>query len=264
MTAMPVLPLQSFDDARLAPYRELKDRTLAARHGLFVAEGEHLVRRLLASDFQTASVLLADRRAEEISPLVPSNVNVFVLPQDELNGVVGYKFHSGVIAMGIRKPSPSLSDVIKASGPVKLVLCPDTTNGENLGSLIRLSAGFGADAMLVGPRSIDPFMRQVVRVSMGTIFQLPIVQSADFSADLRQLKQQGVRLIASMLDPGASPLPSAERYDRSALLFGNEAQGLDADTVSLCDDRVTIPMHRGTDSLNVAVAAGIFLYHYWG
>jgi len=260
---MPVLQLNSFDDSRLAPYRELKDRTLAARHGLFVAEGEHLVRRLLASDFETASVLLADRRTEEIAPLVPGSVNVFVLPQNELNRVVGYKFHSGVIAMGVRKPSPTLSDVVKPTGPVKLVICPDTTNGENLGSLIRLSAGFGADAMLVGPRSIDLFMRQVVRVSMGTIFQLPVVQSTDLSADLQQLKQQGVRLIASVLDPSAAPLASAARRDRSAILFGNEAQGLDSGTLSLCDERITIPMHRGTDSLNVAVAAGIFLYHYW-
>ena len=116
---MPLHTLHSLDDHRLAPYRELKDRTLAARHGLFVAEGEHLVHRLLASDFRTASILLADRRAPEIGPLVPAEIDVYTLPQEQLNQIVGFKFHSGVVAMGVRKPLPSLVDVLKPDGPVR-------------------------------------------------------------------------------------------------------------------------------------------------
>jgi len=262
---MPVLQLSTSDDSRLAPYRELKDRTLAARHGLFVAEGEHLLTRLLASDFRVASVLMADRRADELVPLVPADVDVFVLPQEQLNAIVGFRFHSGVVAMGVRKPPAVLEDVLRGdAATIKLVVCPDLISAENLGSMIRLSAGFGADAMIVGPRSIDPFVRQAVRVSMGTIFKLPIVQSPDLAKDLSLLKTQwGVHRIATVLSDQATPLPASPRHDRVALMFGNEAQGLDAEALSLCDESVTIPMRLGTDSLNVAIAAGIFMYHYW-
>jgi len=263
---MPLHTIAQLDDPRLAPYRELKDRTLAARHGLFVAEGEHLLYRLLASDFRVASVLIADRRAAEIAPLVPAAIDVFSLPQEWMNQIVGFRFHSGVVAMGVRKPLPTLVEVLATSpAAMRLVVCPDVTNAENFGSLIRLSAGFGADAMIVGPRSIDPFIRQSVRVSMGTIFRLPIVESKDLVADLAMLRSQwGVHRVASVLSDQATPLVNAKLHDRLALMFGNEAQGLDAEAVAISDERVTIPMRLGTDSLNVAVAAGIFMYHYWG
>ena len=107
--------IASLDDPSLAPYRELRDRELAARHGLFVAEGEHLVRRLLASEFQTTSILLADRRAAEFAAVVPASVEAYVLSQEAMNRVVGFKFHSGVLAMGVRKPSPTLADVLRGS-----------------------------------------------------------------------------------------------------------------------------------------------------
>ncbi len=263
---MPIQPLTSLDDPRLAPYRELKDRTLAARHGLFVAEGEHLLRRLLESDFRVASVLMADRRTAELAPIVPADVDVFVLPQDKLNDVVGFRFHAGVLAMGVRKPALTIDDVLRDdAAAIRLVVCPDLISAENLGSMIRLSAGFGADAMIVGPRSIDPFVRQSVRVSMGTICRLPIVQSADLVRDLSLLHRQwGVQRVATVLHSTALPLTQAPKHARLALMFGNEAQGLDAEVVALSDQRVTMPMHLGTDSLNVAVAAGIFMYHYWG
>jgi tRNA G18 (ribose-2'-O)-methylase SpoU len=133
----------------------------------------------------------------------------------------------------------------------------------NLGGLVRLSAGFGADAMILGERSHDPFWRQSVRVSMGTIFTLPIVQSENLLGDLLRLKSEwGIELIATVLDANAQPLAASRRKKRTALLFGGEAQGLDAEVVRACDRRVTIPMHHGTDSLNVAVAAGICLYHF--
>jgi tRNA G18 (ribose-2'-O)-methylase SpoU len=142
------------------------------------------------------------------------------------------------------------------------VVCPDIHNVDNIGSLIRISAGFGVDAMILGERCHDPFFRQSVRVSMGAVFKLPIVQSIDIHADLQTLKSAGIQLVATVLDEDAEPLVSATRADRVAILFGNEAQGIERSLIDLCDRRVTIPMKLGTDSLNVSVAAGIFLYHF--
>jgi tRNA G18 (ribose-2'-O)-methylase SpoU len=260
---MPPVLIPSLDDPRVAPYRAMKDRELARAGDLFIAEGESVVRRLLRSDFPVHSVFLSDRRAEEFAPYVPAGVDVYVAPHALLQEILGFKFHNGVIACGRRKPERHLDDVVTPAGPLLLVICPEVANTENLGSLIRIAAAFGADAMLLGERCCDPFFRQSIRVSMGTAFSLPIVRSTDLLADLRQLRGRwGVQLAATVLDEGAEALGGARRPERFGLLFGNEAQGLDAAHVAACDRRVTIPMQLGTDSLNVAVSAAVFLYHF--
>jgi tRNA G18 (ribose-2'-O)-methylase SpoU len=167
------------------------------------------------------------------------------------------------MAVGVRPPSPTIDDLLAGNEQATLVVCPEVEKTDNLGSLIRIAAAFGVDAMILGERSCDPFFRQSVRVSMGTVFHLPIVRSEDLKRDLRRLRDEfNVELIATVLDEDAEPLERAGRAATTALLLGNEAQGLPADVVALCDRRVTIPMKLGTDSLNVAVAAGVFLYHF--
>jgi tRNA G18 (ribose-2'-O)-methylase SpoU len=263
---MPLLPVPSLDDPRLAPYRNLKDRELAREGDRFIAEGEHVVRRLLESDFPVESLLLARRRAEEVAPLAPPGVPVYVADDPLVHQIVGFKFHSGVMAVGRRKPRVSLdSFVVTASDRARLtlVVLPDIANTENLGSLVRISAAFGADAVVLGPHCCDPFWRQSVRVSMGAVFSLPLLRCDDLPRDLRALREKlGLELVAAVTDDDAQPLAASPRPGRLALLFGNEAQGLSRDVVAQCDRRVTIPMKLGTDSLNVAVAAGIFLYHF--
>ena len=261
---MSVTRIDSLADPRVAHYRNLKDHELDRQGKLFIAEGEHLLRRLLDSDFEIESVLLADRRAEEMTPLVGDRAPVYVVSHDVMNGILGMKFHSGVMACGRRKARQTLDEVIpKHRSPLTLVICPEIANVENIGSLIRLSAGFGVDMMILGERCHDPFWRQSIRVSMGTVFKLPIVQTDDLARDLKRLQREwAVELIATVLDADAEPLKSARRSPKTALLFGNEAQGLDRHWIDPCDRKVTIPMHHGTDSLNVAVAAGIFLYHF--
>jgi tRNA G18 (ribose-2'-O)-methylase SpoU len=259
-----LIPIHSIDDDRVAIFRELKERELAARSGLFIAEGEHVVRRLLGSRFEVHSVLLAQRRVAEIAPLVPDHVPAYAVPNELVHQIVGFKFHSGILAAGKRPPRASIDDVVPRDRErLTLVICPEIATTDNLGSLIRLSAGFGVEAMIIGERSCDPFFRQSVRVSMGTIFRLPIVQSEDIARDLRRLRDEWrVDLAAAVLDDDAEPLSRASRAPRLGLLFGNEAQGLHREHVDLCQRRVTIPMKLGTDSLNVAVACGIFLYHF--
>jgi tRNA G18 (ribose-2'-O)-methylase SpoU len=262
---MPVIPVQSLDDPRLAPYRNLKERDLSREGDRFIAEGEQLVKRLLASRLRTESVLLADRRADELVPQIPAEVAVYVAPAAVVNGVLGYKFHSGVMAVGVRGPSPTIDEVIAAAGDgaVTLVICPEIEKTDNLGALIRIAAAFGATAMVLGERSCDPFFRQSVRVSMGTAFFLPIVRSHDLARDLGRLRAEfGVQVIATVLDERAESLDAVARPRRLGLMLGNEAQGLGPEWLALADRQVTIPMKLGTDSLNVAVAAGIFLYHF--
>lgn len=259
-----VEPIESLDDPRVWHYRDLKDRALDRSGRWFIAEGEHVVRRLLASDFPVESVFLSERHVPDVAPAVPAGVPVYAAPQALMEQVLGFKFHSGVVACGRRKPPRTIDEVIpKDRERLTLVACPDLSNVENVGSLIRLCAGFGVDALILGERSHDPFWRQSVRVSMGTVFSLPIVHTDDLLRDLRRLREEWcVELAATVLDAAAEPLSRAGRAPRFGLLFGNEAQGLDDAHVALCQRRVTIPMKLGTDSLNVAVAAGIFLYQF--
>jgi tRNA G18 (ribose-2'-O)-methylase SpoU len=262
---MPVIPVQSDDDPRLADYRALKERELAEEGGKFIAEGEQLVRRLIGSTFEVDSLLLSQRRVAEIAPLAKADTPVFVLSDEAITGLVGFKFHSGVMAVGRRGAERRLEEVL---GPqddqAKLLLVlPDVNNAENLGALIRTAAGFGCDAVLLGEQCTDPFMRRTLRVSMGAVLAIPIIRAANLVNDLRRLRDQwGFTLVASVVDAAAMPLDRALRPKRMALLVGGEAQGLDAQSIALCQQRVTIPMGWKTDSLNVAIATAVLLYHF--
>lgn len=267
---MPVQNIDNLADERIAAYRDLKDRQLEARGGLFIAEGGHAVQRMLAAGIEVHSMLLTKRRVEEFAALAPDDVPIYILPNELIHHVVGFKFHSGVIACG-RRPANKTLDYVLADDtqkhcPDTLVVCPQVINHENVGAMLRVAAAFGAKAMVVGPESCDPYWRRAIRVSMGAVFTLPIVSSDDLQRDLKRLKdQRNYQLAAAVTDPDAEPLAHAGRPsnpDRLALLFGSESHGLDDQWVQMCDRRITIPMQLGTDSLNIAVAAAVFLYHF--
>lgn len=263
--AAPLISIDNLSDPRIDVYTRLKDREVAAMDGRFIAEGELVVRRLLASSYQTESVLLANRRVEEIAPLVPECVTIYSAPADLVNQIVGFKFHSGVMACGRRGRTMSLDDLamLRSERELNLVILPEIAATDNLGSLIRISSAFGASAVILGEHSCDAFYRQSIRVSMGTIFNMPMVQCGDLMSDLRRLQHEfEVELIASVADEKALPLAGTKRSRKMGFLFGNEAQGLSPEQVAACDRQVTVPMKLGTDSLNVSVAAGIVLYHF--
>ena len=160
--------IDSLDDPRLRRYRNLKDRELAREGGFFIVEGEHVVGRLLASVFPVESVLLAERKVPRVTPLVPANVPVYVVDDQLIHKVVGFKFHAGVIACGTRMEPRDLDHLLPSPSAVRhamtIVICPQVINHENLGSLIRVSAAFGADVLLLGEQSCDPFWRRSIRV----------------------------------------------------------------------------------------------------
>jgi tRNA G18 (ribose-2'-O)-methylase SpoU len=259
---MPICPIESPDDPCLNHYRNMKDKELARDGGRFIAEGEHVVRRLLASRFRVESVLIARRKLEAIAPLANPQTPVYCAEDDIIERIIGFEFHSGVLACGIRPTSPALAEIVPPRGQSGLIVAAQQiTNTENLGALIRIAAAFGASGMLLGESCCDPFFRQSVRVSMGTIFRLPIVRSENLCADLDRLGTEEFETWAAVLDGDAETLSRMPPPQRAAIVFGNEAQGLDPQTVAHCQKHVVIPMHLGTDSLNVAVAAAVFLYH---
>ena len=261
---MPRIAIESLDDPRVQMYRQLKSSNLLRDGHLFIAEGTKLVERLLASDYQTESVLIAERREAEWGPKVPHDVPLYVIPQQVGEQLTGFNFHVGVLACGVRKPARTIDDVLPTD-PTRLtvVICPNCDNPENLGAIIRISSAFGIDALVLGRGCCDPFSRRVLRVSMGTAFRLPIIESPDLEREVIRLRNEWhVELIATVLDESAVSMSTADHSRRVGLMFGNEADGLDEQWQSLCDRRVTIPMRLGTDSLNVAVAAGIFLHHF--
>lgn len=261
---MPLIHFNTVDDPRLQPYRDLKASNLS-RHGtLFIAEGTKLVDRLLHSDYETASVLLSAKRETEWAPRIPEPIPVYIVPHEAGQALVGFNFHVGVVACGVRKPSPKIDEVVpRDHDHLTLVVCPNCDNPENLGAIVRISQGFGVDAIVLGKGCSDPFSRRVLRVSMGAALRMPIIESHNLAVDLARLKREwGVEFTATVLDATATPLHQARRPPRFGLLFGNEHAGLRDEWIALCQQRVTIPMSGDTDSLNVAIAAGIFLHHF--
>ena len=248
-------------DPRLDPYRNLKTARLHRRAGLFIAEGDKVVERLLASDYEVASILVSAQRSARFSQLAPPHVELLAIQDRLASQLVGFKFHAGVMACGRRKPQPGFGRIASSRF---LIGCSHVDDPENLGGIIRLCAVFGVEGLILGRGCADPFSRRVLRVSMGNGFCLPIYESGDLVADLARLRtESGFQLVAAVADPDAEALEAFRRSERALVVFGNEAHGLEPDLIDICSHRVTIPMRSGTDSLNVAVAAGIILHTFW-
>jgi len=256
--------IESIDDPRVAAYRDLKART-ARGEAIFVTEGRTLTIRLLQSPYAVESVLVAERFADLFAPLVEGRSPLYVADERLLSELVGFRFHLGVLGCGRRGRPMTLEEMMTACGglmdKLTLIVCPRIADRENLGAIFRLAGAFGVGGVILGAGCCDPFSRRCLRVSMGAVLGVRLFQSPDLRADLALLKDRwGVELWATVVDDQAVPLSRLRRPARLALLLGNEWQGLESQWVLLCHQRVTIPMGSGADSLNVAVAAGIFLY----
>ncbi|MGE3313783.1 MAG: TrmH family RNA methyltransferase [Planctomycetaceae bacterium] len=261
---MPRILIDRLDDPLLDPYRHLKATNLTRWSDEFTAEGLLVVTRLLESRFEVLSVLATERREAEITPLVPAEIPLYVVPQTLAEELVGFDFHTGVLARGRRSLRPTLDEIVAGGGRrLTIAVCPNVNSPDNIGSIIRTCAALGVDALLMGRGCAPPFSRRVSRSSMGSVFRLPIIDTDDLPSALSNLREShGFELVATVLDPDVEMLPDAPRRDRTAILFGNEMHGLDAEWIARCDRRVTMPMDSGTDSLNVSVAAGIVLHHF--
>jgi tRNA G18 (ribose-2'-O)-methylase SpoU len=258
------IPVHNIQDHRLAPYRELSQRNLTRFSGLFIAEGDKVVERLISSRYPVASLLAEPAYADRYAPLLPAETPLYVAERATLEATIGFNFHRGVLACGRRIPGPTVTEIPTAEPVSTILVSPGIQDPTNLGSIIRSAAAFGCSAVVLGSHCADPFSRRVLRVSMGTALHLPIVESPHLAADLRRLSGAGYELVATVLDPSAQPLATFCPPARLALLLGGEGHGLAGEWLELCSRQVTIPMQLGIDSLNVAVAAAVLLYHCQG
>jgi tRNA G18 (ribose-2'-O)-methylase SpoU len=258
---MAVVYLKSIDDARLAPYWSLKQTNDTRWAGQFVVEGDKLVERLLASDFEIESLLVAKRHLPAFSAAA-ERAPLLVVDDARIEAIVGFNFHRGVLACARRRRQQSLEPLVgQRQARLTLVVCPDVQNPENLGAILRLAAAFAVDGVALGPGCCDPFSRRVLRVSMGAALKVPIVEADDLAEQLAAARtRHGLRLCAAVTDPAAQPFETYTRPPRLALLLGSEGHGLSNEWLAQCDQAVTIPIGTDVDSLNVAVAAGILLY----
>jgi tRNA G18 (ribose-2'-O)-methylase SpoU len=254
--------IQTLDDPRVAAYRNLPDRTLRGE-SIFLAEGILLVERLLASCYEVESVFVSTDCYEEFHRKTPAGVPVYAAEEPLLLEIVGFPFHRGVLAVGRRGPRKTLDDLLAPAAEkprFRLAVCPEITKPENMGLLFRNAAAFGLDGILLGERCCDPFSRRSMRVSMGAVLRVPFCKLENFTVSLEALKNRGFTLFAAVLDATAEKLNGILWPPRCGILFGNEMNGLDAASLEFCDHRATIPITENVDSLNLGVAAGIFMY----
>lgn len=260
-----LLPVEDPADPRLHDYLGLTDAALRTRRepaeGMFVAESEKVIRRAVAAGYPVRSLLTAERWVAPLSDLLDSlDVPVYVAGPDVLAAVTGFRVHRGALAVMARTPLPDPVELIRRSRLV--VVLEDIVDHTNVGAAFRAVAGLGADAVLVSPRCADPLYRRSVRVSMGTVLQVPWTRLRPWPEGLDLLRREGFEVVALTLTEDALDLPAyiARAPERVAVVLGTEGDGLSRRTVAACDRAVRIPMAHGVDSLNVASACAVAVF----
>ncbi|MCA9034350.1 MAG: RNA methyltransferase [Planctomycetaceae bacterium] len=255
--------LSSLDDPRLNSYRSLKKQNAIRDADTFVAEGATVVERLLRSPFQICSVLISDRKWESFHEKLPTGIPIYRMANDLAQQLVGFPFHCGVMACAKRRATPDLREIVRSRGDSLIIAGDRIVDPENVGAIIRIASAFGADAVLLGAGSADPFSRRVLRVSMGNVLFLPIVESDDLEIHLNQLKHADCyHIAAAVLDRDCINLAKFRFPGRTVIVVGNEFDGVSPAVARMADTRLAIPMSNGTDSLNVAIATGIFAWQF--
>jgi tRNA G18 (ribose-2'-O)-methylase SpoU len=258
-------------DPRLHDYTALTDVELRRRRepaeGLFIAEGEKVIRRALSSGYRMRSMLLTGKWAEVMSDVIDAaDAPVHLVTPEVAEAVTGYHVHRGALASMMRAPLPAPGELLAPGGrtgePRRVAVFEDIVDHTTLGAAFRSAAALGVDAVLVTPRCADPLYRRSVKVSMGTVFQVPWTRTGSWPDGIHRLRELGYLTAALALDPHAVDLETlaARRAPRLALVFGAEGDGLRRATVAAADLTVRIPMAHGVDSLNVAAASAVAFY----
>lgn len=260
-----VIEITSLDDPRLADYAHLTDVALkkarGTEHGLYIAESLLVLQRALAAGHEPRSVLALGASVDDaIAALGDRDVPVFSGPGELLEELTGYVLHRGLIAAMHRPALPSVESLLE--GATRIVILENVADPTNVGAIFRSVGAIGADAVLVTPRCSDPFYRRSIRVSMGTVLQVPWTRVGDWAATRALLSASGFHIAALALTPDAVSLRAfaADTPQRVALVLGAEGEGLTAEAIAAADTVVRIPMAHGIDSLNVAATAAVAMY----
>ena len=265
-------------DPRLADYVRLRDvnlrRSLEAEHGLFLAEGEKVIRRAVAAGHPVRSLLMSRRWFEPLADVLDGvDAPVYVADDATVESITGFPVHRGALASLERLPLPGVDAVlagahregvpgVPARPPRRILVLEDLVDHANVGSIYRCAAALGVDAIILSPRCADPLYRRAIKVSMGAVFAIPYARMTNWRDDLAKLRADGFVLLALTPDQAATPMDRAPAGDRVALMLGSEGDGLSSHWLDEADEPVCIPMSpdalsAGVDSLNVTAAAAI-------
>ncbi|MFC7623154.1 TrmH family RNA methyltransferase [Microlunatus sp. GCM10028923] len=261
------IPIFVADDPRLADYVALREvslrKSLEAAEGLFIAEGEKVIRRAVEAGYRPRSFLLAERWLASLRDVLDRcpDTPVYLVSEELAEQVTGFHVHRGALASLHRRPPRPVEDLLTCR---RLVIMEDIVDHTNVGAILRNAAGLGWDGALLAPRAADPLYRRSIKVSMGAVFSLPWARLADWSGAPALLADAGFTTVALTLADDAVPLD--EVHDqlapeaRVAIMLGTEGAGLSDHWTRSASIRAIIPMQAGIDSLNVAAAAAITCY----
>ena len=263
---MQIVPITDLDAPGLADYARLTDvalrRVSEPANGLYIAESAKVIGRALAAGHRPRSVLVQEQWLPDAQRLLADwpDVPIYVGSAKLLEQLTGYNLHRGAMAAMHRPDLASVADIIR--GARRIVILEDIVDHTNVGAIFRSVAGLGADAVLITPRCADPLYRRSVRVSMGTVLQVPWTRLPEWRDAAPVLKENGFHLAALALSDDAVSLDAfaIDPPERVALILGTEGDGLSRHALAVADSVVTIPMLHGVDSLNVASASAVALY----
>ncbi|WP_344047582.1 RNA methyltransferase [Nocardioides panacihumi] len=259
-----LVEIDSPEDPRLADYRDLRDvelrKSLEAAEGLFLAEGEKVVRRAAEAGFSARSFLMAPRWLDGLADVLDaSDAPCYVVSEALAEQVTGFHVHRGALASLARRPLPTVESVL--DGARSVLVLEDVVDHTNVGAIFRCAAGLGFDAVLLAPRCADPLYRRSIKVAMGTVFSVPWTRLPDWHDALPALDAAGFTTVALTLAEDSVELEEAVTgLDKVALVLGSEGHGLSKHWEQAASRRANIPMHAGVDSLNVAAAAAVACY----
>ena len=267
--ARPPVRVTDCDDPRIAPFRAVRERDIVGREGRFIAEGTVVLRMLAAAhhasrDFTAEAILLLENRVAGVADVLAQfgdDVPVYVADAAVFDAIAGFNMHRGVLAIGRRGAVSTLAERVAGLPEQSLVLAAcGISNHDNVGSMFRNAAAFSADAVLLDRTSCDPLYRKAIRVSVGSVLSVPFSREESVEAMLDALAGAGFDIWA--LSPGgAVPIGDVRPGPRVALVVGTEGEGLPRAILDRFRS-VRIPQAPGLDSLNVATASGIALYHF--
>ena len=266
---MPMIEIHDHNDPRLDDFREIKERDLHGRQGVFIGEQPLIVEQMLERPELIRRVLVIKSKQKWLEETLQKyggpNIECLIIQKDMLEKIAGFDVHRGVLASGNRESidRKSLEDVVpQSSTPATILCCESINNLDNVGMLFRTAAAFAVDGVLLSPECHDPLYRKSLRVSIGHALSIPFYRSTDWESDLKKLRSSygftlvgaaiGERSVPHLLAPISSP-------SRIALIMGNEFDGLRPESISQCEHVLRIPMAKNVDSLNVCVAAAVLL-----
>lgn len=275
---VPIVHISDLTDPRLADFSRLTDiqlrKSREVAHGIYLAESKLVVERALHAGHEPRSILALGKALPEALAMLEATgqrdeqraarglapIPVFTGPSTLIAELTGYALHRGLIASMERPPLPTLEDTVERAR--RIVIIEGVVDPTNVGLIFRSVGAIGADAVLVTPRTADPYYRRAIRVSMGTILQVPWTRVDGWKALGPQLHALGFHVAALALDDRAVTLDefATQHHDRLALVFGSEGYGLSQAALNAADSIIEIPMRHGIDSLNVAAASAVAMW----